>query len=196
MRKSDGDGYFDLGSVVESSKLFGYGRVPYRVLGGWCYPASQIYKIRILGNNPAIVFVKLLNRNEDEICKHQILIENEYNALKLMHEYNTEEYGVVKPLECVKARLALITKWVEGERLDYTLLRLRPFGKKDLSEIGNRLLSVGKWLRCFYETTKSAAGKCDVGRKVLDEIEGCMKILMRCGEKENGKSYQRRCWIT
>ncbi len=182
MHKSGGGGYFELSSVVESSKLFGYGKVPYRVLGRWCYPASHIYKIRILGNDMGIVFVKLLNRNEDEICKHQILIENEYNALKLMHACNTEEYGVVEPLECVQERVALVTKWVEGERLDHTLLKLKPFGKKDLSEIENGLVSVGRWLRCFYETTKSVEAKYDVGRKVLDQIEDCTKVLIHYGK--------------
>ncbi len=191
MGKSGGDDYFELGSVVESSQLFEYGKIPYRVLGRWCYPASQIYKIRILGNDLGVVFVKILNRNEDEICKHRILIENEYHALKLMYPCNTEEYGVVEPLECVKERVALVTKWVEGERLDHTLLKLKPFGKKDLREIENGLVSVGRWLRCFYETTKSEESKWDVGRKVLDQIEGCTKILMHDGDKREWEELSK-----
>ena len=183
MLKSGDDDYFELGSVVESSELFGYGKIPYRVLGRWSYPASRIYKIRISGDDLSVVFVKLLNRNEDEIRKHQNLIQNEYRALKLMHERNTEAHGVVEPLEYVKERLALITKSMEGVRLDHTLLRLRPFGKKDLRGLENALVSVGKWLRCFHETTKSEETKCDVGRKVLDEIESGLKTLRHYGEK-------------
>jgi hypothetical protein len=188
MGKSGGDSYFDLGSVIESSKLFGYGKVPYRVLGRWHYPASQIYKIRMLGNDTDIVFVKLLNRNEDEICKHQILIENEYNVLKLMYEKcNSAEYGVVEPLECIKSRLALITKGEEGQRLDQILLNIRPFSSVGHSQILGGMVSAGMWLRCLFESTKLLENDYDINKGILDEIDMGVEII---------QSYKKsREWI-
>jgi len=190
MGKSACDCYFDIASVVESSALFEHGKAPFRVLKRWYYPASQIYKVRISGSQADIVFIKLLrNRNEDEIRKHQMLIENEYKALKLLREKcNTQEYGVAQPLECIKERLALITKEEEGERLDFRLLRFRPFSRDDRSQIERGMLYIGRWLRCFHEATKSEGKTWDVGTVVPGEIETHIKTLLNYdGKREWGE---------
>lgn len=185
MHKSSQGDYFGLDSVLESSNLFKYGKSPYQILNEWSLPASKIYRIRMLNDHLFTVFVKLLKkRTDDEICKHQGLIQNEYNVLRLMHEKrDTEEYGVAEPLECIEAKLALITKEAEGERLDRRLLSVMPFSNDDCDEIERGMLSIGKWLRFLYESTKSEERRCDVGRVVLEEIEMNLNNLMNHRKK-------------
>lgn len=181
MGRSDCNDYFGLDSVVESSNVFGHGRRPYRVLKEWYYPASHTYKVRILGNDSEIVFIKLLgNGNEGEISKHQMLIENEYNVLKLLRQKcDSSEYGVLEPLECIKSKLALITRGEEGKRLDKLLLNIRPFSSVDRSQIVRAIGAAGKWLRNLFESTKLLENDCDVNKGILDEIDMGLTIIRR-----------------
>lgn len=179
MHKPSSELYFDLNSVIESSRFFEYGKVPYRILKLWYYPASQICKVRKSGNDPQVLFIKMLKRrNDQEICKHEGLIEKEYNILRLMHEKcDSSDYDVVEPLECIKSKLALITKGEEGRRLDQILLNIRPFGPVGLSQILEGITAAGMWLRCLYESTKLFRNDHHISKGILEEMDAGLKII-------------------
>ncbi len=178
MHKRDCDVYFGLDSVVESSKLFGHGKVPYRVLKHSPCEGSYVYKVRMMGSDPDIVFVKLLDRNENELSKHQLLIEHEYNILKFLREKcNSDEYGVIEPLECIKSKLALITRAEEGERFDKFLLGIQSFRSFDRSRILGSRLAAGLWLRRLFESTTLSEDDSDFASGLLNEIELGLKII-------------------
>ncbi len=193
MPRSGCEEYFDLDSVVGCSNYFDRGKVHFHILKQWYNPASHTYQVRISGNEPGIVFIKLLSkRNEDEISKHEILIENEYDLIKLMHEKcNSNEYAVVEPLECIKAKLALITKGVDGKRFDQALLNYQPFSSVNRSALLKGLTASGKWLRCLFESTKTSGKNYDIKHRIHAEIEMGLEVIQHYRKDKEWLSWRR-----
>jgi hypothetical protein len=109
-----------------------------------------------------------------------MLIENEYNVLKLMREKcDSNEYDVVEPVECIKSKLALITKGEDGQRLDQILLNFRPFGSVGRRQILKGMSGAGMWLRCLFESTKLLQNDYDINEGIHDEIDKGLKIIQR-----------------
>ncbi len=184
---SGGDVYFDLDSVTASSDLFGRGKVPYRLLRHWVCPASHIYKVRVLRPHPDIVYVKLLNGNEEEIAKHRRLITHEFHILKWMQEECiSKDYGVIEPLECIPSKLALITKGADEERLDRILLSTPPLRSIADPRMVFGISAAGRWLRNLFERTKDAENRSDIHNGVFSEI---LRGLETIQEYEQGREW-------
>jgi hypothetical protein len=182
MYTTDTVSFADLGSVIRSAKLLGYGGIPYRVLRRWENPASRVYKIKVLNQNGDVAFIKLLSReSKEEIRKHEQLIQKEYDILQLMHRacQDRHEYSVAEPLECLVGRLALITREAEGRRLDHLLLRLRPLSRYQNSKILQALSHVGMWLRYFYEKTRMEGEGDDTLEKIINQIKVNFEIILK-----------------
>lgn len=185
--------YFELQAVVKSSKFFEYGRRPYRLIKKSNYAASKIFKIKLIDENEDIVFLKLLtNTSKEEMAKHQILVEKEYGILKSMREKCGREgqYSVIEPLECIKTKLALITRASKGDRLDYMLLYSLILDNNYYNKTISSIKNVGMWLRSFYEETSQVSDKNTIERCISDEIEKQIKML---SDLRNRKSWENLC---
>ncbi len=193
MRRSASGAYLDLNEVVESSHLFGYGRIPYRIIKQWYYPASQVYKVRLSGGPPESVFVKMLKTNKERVSRHRIVIEHEYDVLKLMYEKcHSSQYGVVEPLECVKSKLALITRAEEGQTLDRVLLNIRHFRLVKQSQLLNAMQAAGTWLKILFASTISSENNVDLKRVVHDEIDRGLGIIRHYQKAREWTSWEDR----
>jgi thiamine kinase-like enzyme len=193
MRRPPSGAYLDLNEVVESSRLFGYGRIPYRILKQWYYPASQIYKVRLSGGHPDRVFVKLLKTNQDRVSRHQIIIEREYEVLKLMYEKcRSTRYGVIEPLECIQSKLALITRAEEGQTLDRALLNIWHFRSVKQPQLLNALQAAGTWLKILFASTISSENNVNLKRVVHDEIDRELGIIRHYQKAREWTSWEDR----
>jgi len=186
--------YFKLHAVVKSSKFFEYGRRPYQLIKKWNYPASKIFKIKLIDKNDDIVFIKLLtNTSKEEMVKHQILVQKEYRILKSIREKcgRQGQYSVIEPLECIKTKHALITKGSKGNRLDYILLYSLILDTNYYNKTINSIKNVGMWLRSFYEETSQVSNKNSIENCIFDEIEEQLKILSNL---RNKRSWENLCY--
>jgi serine/threonine protein kinase len=173
-------GFFPLDSVVETSEFFEYGRRPYQVIKMWQYAASRVYRIRLLDQTEEVVFVKLLaNECEEQTARHQELIAKEYRILKDLREqpWCRDEHTVIEPLECVRAKHALITREAGGERLDHVLLNSIFLNSRYYDRVLRAMHNSGAWLKAFHEATNQHSEGSAIDRYISDEVQEIMDNL-------------------
>jgi hypothetical protein len=173
-------GYFPLSSVVAASEFFEHGRRPYQLIKMWKYAASRTYRIRLLDRDDEIVFVKLLaNESGDQIARHQKLIAKEYRILADLWEepWCRDSHSVIEPLECVRAKHALITRESSGERLDHVLLNSIVLNSRYYDRILRSMHNSGTWLKAFHEATDQHVERSTLDRYISDEVQGIMDNL-------------------
>lgn len=172
-------GFFPLESVVATSEFFEHGARPYRLLRTWKYAASRAYRIRLLDRHNEVVFVKLLaNESENQIARHRELIAKEYRILEDLRAqpWCGESHTVIEPLECVRAKLALITRESTGDRLDRLLLNSFTLTGRFYDRILSSMRNSGSWLRSLHDATGQEVGT-KLDHYISDEVQATMNNL-------------------